>query len=145
MTRINCVPPSELSGPHLVAEYWELPRVFALARAAALRGESPADPCNPRFYTLGAGHIRFFYCRLGYLARRQASLVQEMLARGYRPAFVATAELMAGIPQEWCEDWEPPAVAIAANRARIAERLLQQQSRKPSKAQLRISAERSAL
>ena len=106
-----------------MAEYRELPRVFALVRAAVLRGESPADPRNPRFYTLGAGHIRFFYGRLGYLAKRQASLVQEMLARGYRPAFVDTAELMAGIPREWCEDWEPPAEAIAANRARIAERL----------------------
>ncbi len=37
MTRINCVPVEELSGPHLVAEYRELPRVFALAQRAATR------------------------------------------------------------------------------------------------------------
>lgn len=31
MTRINCVPVRELGGKHLVAEYRELPRVYALA------------------------------------------------------------------------------------------------------------------
>ncbi len=130
MTRINCIPPAELSGPHLVAEYRELPRAFALVRAAILRGESPADPRNPTCYTLGPGHIRFFYCRLGYLAKRQASLVREMQARGYRPSFADTAQLMQDIPPEWCSDWEPTAEAIAKNRARIAERIAQQQTRK---------------
>lgn len=41
MTRINCVPVEELSGPHLVAEYRELPRVFALAEKAAAPSRSP--------------------------------------------------------------------------------------------------------
>ncbi|CUW45036.1 endonuclease V [Brucella vulpis] len=78
MTRINCIPPAELTGPHLVAEYRELPRVFALVRAAIQRGEAPQDPRNPQQYTLGAGHVRFFYARLGYLAKRQAALIAEM-------------------------------------------------------------------
>ena len=43
MTRINCVPPSELTVQHLVAEYRELPRIFALVRAAIARGERPDD------------------------------------------------------------------------------------------------------
>src|SRR5690606_34959791 len=87
MTRINCIPPAELSGPHLVAEYRELPRVFALARAAIARGESPDDHRNPAEYRLGASHVRMFYSRLGYLARRQAALVEEMRLWGYRPQF----------------------------------------------------------
>lgn len=123
MTRINCIPPAELSGPHLVAEYRELPRIFALVRAAVARGERPDDPRNPARYTLGAGHVRFFYSRLGYLAKRQVALVAEMRARGYRPAFADPAGLIAGIPEEWCSDWEPPAEALALNRARIAARL----------------------
>lgn len=53
-----------------------------------------------------------------------------MLARGYRPSFAETAQLMNGIPAEWCGEWEPTAEAIAANRARIAERLFRQQTRK---------------
>lgn len=60
MTRINCIPPRELSREHLIAEYRELPRIFALVRAAIARGESPDDPRNPTSYTLGAGHVRFF-------------------------------------------------------------------------------------
>lgn len=123
MTRINCIPPSELVGAHLVAEYRELPRIFALVRAAIARGERPDDPRNPLDYRLGAGHVRFFYCRLGYLARRQAELVAEMQARGYRPAFTATERLLDGFPQDWCQDWQPTPEAMAANRARIADRL----------------------
>ena len=123
MTRINCIPPHELSGQHLVAEYRELPRIFALVRAAIGRGEMPGDRRNPANYTLGTGHVRFFYCRLGYLLRRQAALIAEMRARGYRPAFDDPGGLIAGIPVEWCEDWEPTPEAIATNRARIAERL----------------------
>ncbi|APY15829.1 endonuclease V [Brucella sp. 10RB9214] len=123
MTRINCIPPAELTGPHLVAEYRELPRVFALVRAAIQRGEAPQDPRNPQQYTLGAGHVRFFYARLGYLAKRQAALIAEMQARGYAPQFTNIEELLIGIPLEWRADWEPTVEAIAINRARIAERL----------------------
>lgn len=61
MTRINVVDPALLSGAHLVAEYRELPRVFALALEASMRGETPTDPRNPREYCLGPGHVRVFY------------------------------------------------------------------------------------
>ena len=122
MTRINCIPPSELSGQHLVAEYRELPRIFALVRAAMARGERPDDSRNPAQYCLGAGHVRFFYGRLAFLARRQAELVAEMQARGYRPAFTETHRLLDGFPEAWCQDWQPTPEAMALNRARIAER-----------------------
>ncbi|AGT07788.1 pyrimidine dimer DNA glycosylase/endonuclease V [Paracoccus aminophilus] len=132
MTRINCIPPEELTGPHLVAEYRELPRIFTLVRAAIARGERPSDPRNPRDYRLGAGHVRFFYPRLGYLAQRQAALVAEMLRRGYAPGFTETAHLLDGIAPEWCQDWEPTAPAQALNRARIAERLAKPKEPAPS-------------
>ncbi|QRM55846.1 pyrimidine dimer DNA glycosylase/endonuclease V [Sinorhizobium sp. BG8] len=122
MTRINCIPPSELSGPHLVAEYRELPRVFALVRAAIERGERPDDPRNPLAYTLGKGHVRFFYSRLGYLAARQAALIGEMEARGYKPTFRNAGALLDGFPPEWCSDWIPAEESVQINRARILER-----------------------
>lgn len=123
MTRINCIPPQELTGPHLVAEYRELPRIFTLVRAAIARGERPDDPRNPTQYCLGRGHVRFFYPRLGYLAQRQGMLVAEMLARGYAPGFTQTGHLLDGFAPEWCADWLPTPQAMALNRARIAERL----------------------
>lgn len=123
MTRINCIPPSELTRQHLVAEYRELPRIFALVREAIARGEQPGDRRNPIEYTLGTGHVRFFYPRLGYLVRRQRLLILEMQARGYRPSFVGVDHLIEGIAEEWLADWEPTELAMAVNRARIAERL----------------------
>lgn len=123
MTRINCVPPEELTNPHLLAEYRELPRVFGLVRKAIERGETPGDPRNPATYRLGAGHVRFFYPRLGYLLRRQIDTIAEMRRRGYAPNFTRPEDLVAGIPEAWCADWTPTEEALQANRARIAERL----------------------
>lgn len=118
MTRINCVPPAELTGKHLVAEYRELPRIFGLVRAAIARGEQPTVMDT---YRLGAGHVRFFYTRLAWLARRQAALIDEMKRRGYVPQYGAPS--LAGFPAEWCGDWQPTDEALALNRARIMERL----------------------
>lgn len=129
MTRINCIPPQELSRAHLVAEYRELPRIFALVRAAIARGESPTDPRNPPTYTLGRGHVRFFYPRLGYLVQRQHAIVAEMIARGYNPAFRTTDHFLDGIPAEWCGDWLPTEEAVAINLARISERTAPQPKR----------------
>ena len=119
MTRINCVPVEELSGPHLVAEYRELPRVFALAQRAAARGFA----AQPVVYTLGKGHLLFFYTRLGYLARRHAELVREMKRRGYKPMFAGVQRTdFAAIPDAFWNDWEPTEIALAINRERIAQR-----------------------
>lgn len=119
MTRINCVPVQELSGPHLVAEYRELPRVFALAQRAALRGTL----VQPPEYTLGKGHMLFFYTRLGYLAQRHQQLIEEMKRRGYRPSFSGMRrEDFPDIPDAyWC-DWVPTIEAMRLNRQRIEER-----------------------
>lgn len=118
MTRINCVPPGELCGKHLVAEYRELPRVFALVRAAIARRERPV---RADCYTLGKGHVRFFYTRLAWLTRRQAALIAEMRRRGYSPSFGAPP--LDGFPPEWCGDWVPDAEALRINRERIAARM----------------------
>lgn len=119
MTRINCVPVEELSGPHLVAEYRELPRVFALSEKAAARG----GLVQPAQYTLGKGHLLFFYTRLGYLARRHRELVLEMKRRGYKPAFEGVERAQyPGIPDAYWHDWTPTPEALRLNRARIALR-----------------------
>lgn len=134
MTRINCVPVEELTLRHLVAEYRELPRVFALARQAWARGESPDDARNPEAYTLGAGHVRFFYTRLGWCRKRHRQLIDEMLRRGYHPTFLAapavSAEFGPAVRPEWWRDWEPTPAALSLNRARICARLLEARNRK---------------
>ncbi len=127
MTRINLVPPEELIRQHLIAEYRELPRVFSLANLARLKGEEPDDPRNPAEYVLGPGHVRFFYPRLCWLARRHDLLCQEMGKRGFSHNLLGfhnvynnptTSKYMA----PWWGDWTPTAEAVALNRQRLAER-----------------------
>lgn len=116
MTRINCVPAAELCRQHLVAEYRELPRVFKLAEAAAQRGPALA-PAN---YTLGPGHVKFFYARLGYCRRRFQELVAELLRRGYHPQYTSCP--VVEVPASWWQDWAPDATSLQLNRQRLADR-----------------------
>ena len=122
MTRINCIDPALLSDKHLGAEYRELPRVFGLVRDAIARGESPADPRNPGQYVLGAGHVRFFYPRLGYLLTRYQQLCDECHARGRAVNFGNPASLAEGIPAAWFGQWVPDDAARALNIDRINQR-----------------------
>lgn len=117
MTRINCVPPEELSRQHLLAEWKELPRVFTLAYKAYHSGRKIMAPSA---YTLGAGHVKFFYQRLGYCFDRFMALRREMLARGYQPQYIQPPPV--DLPASWWQEWEPDAAALAINRQRILER-----------------------
>lgn len=121
MTRINCVSPKELHHKHLVAEYRELPRIFGLAFNAMKRGEKPTDSRNPTSYVLGAGHVRFFYPRLGYLRQRFFELVCEMQIRGFKPIHLAPPHV--GLSTDWFTDWVPDEKAVALNRERISQRM----------------------
>lgn len=120
MTRINLVPPSELSGPHLVAEYRELPRIFGLVRNRVAKGQTPKDCKIPTKYKLGIGHVTFFFDKLRFLKDRQCSLIQEMKNRGYKPSF--SDPDIADIPSDWKNQYSPTPEALSINRARIKER-----------------------
>lgn len=110
MTRINVIPPAALTDQHLIAEYRELPRVFALARPA---------PDAPPAYTLGAGHVRFFYGRTGYLSRRQADIIAECQSRGFNVAHTTPPAPLANLNA----DWTPDAAAIGVNLGRLRDKL----------------------
>lgn len=123
MTRINLVHPSTLSGPHLCAEYRELPRVFALAHKASL-SPKPWTHKQPARYTMGTGHVLFLYDKLGFLAKRHKALVQEMLSRGYKPTLTECLRKQweGSIPKGYWKDYEPDGEAVAINQQRIDER-----------------------
>ncbi len=111
MTRINVVEPAILTDQHLLAEYRELPRVFSLARASQ-------DHKGPPTYTMGAGHVRFFYPRTEYLSARQGALINECLRRGFK---ISYTEAPAPVPGSLI--WRPDAAAIRVNRERLQARL----------------------
>lgn len=117
MTRINCVPPEELSRQHLLAEWKELPRVFTLADKAYPKRQKLSAPAT---YKLGDGHVKFFYSRLGYCSRRFFQLKEEMLRRGYKPNYQYPPLVEVGT--DWFQDWEPDEAALKINRQRLLER-----------------------
>lgn len=79
MTRINVgIHPSELPDKLLLAEHREITRIPNMIRNGRAILTNPIDR-----FTLGAGHVRFFYSRLGYLRRRYAALLQECRIRGF--------------------------------------------------------------
>jgi hypothetical protein len=122
MTRINCVPPSELSVKHLIAEYKELPRTFGLIQKSQMKGLSPHQIDIPHRYTMGTGHVKFFYNKAIWLVERQKSLIQEMLNRGYSPNFRNPEILIEGLRNHWLNDWIPSQWDMEINRKRIQER-----------------------
>jgi len=117
MTRINVIPPAHLTDQHLIAEYRELPRVFRLAQAWVDRGKPGPIPAR---YTLGAGHVRFFYPRTGWLAARQALLIDECLDRGFDISHRTPPQPVEGADGSW----EPDDEAMELNLDRLATRLL---------------------
>ncbi len=122
MTRINLVPPSSLHYKHLVAEYREISRVYALAKSWAERGK---DTKIPPEYTLGKGHVAFFYDKLGFIRDRYQQLIDEMRRRGYT---VNYPQLPDGLPKNLFGPYAPTEEAIRINRQRIDESLERMQS-----------------
>lgn len=126
MTRINCVPVTELTDKHLVAEYRELPRIFGRTYAYQERGGNPASLAvhgQPKEYVLGKGHVIFFYTRLKWCVRRFFELVEEMQRRGFKPQYTLPPIVSGDCRLEWYGDWEVTPEALAINRARIEDRL----------------------
>lgn len=122
MTRINVVPPSELSTKHLVAEYREITRLPGNLKASLNRKTKPFDLKEvPAEYTLGTGHVKFFFTKMAYLKKRFESLVAEMLLRGYNPTY-RDSSIFVVDDERFNNDYVPTEQAIEINRARIKER-----------------------
>jgi deoxyribonuclease (pyrimidine dimer) len=120
MTRINLVHPSELHTKHLVAEYREIVRVFALARNCQYEIHKVKIPNE---YTLGTGHVKFFYSRLKFITERYDSLCDEMANRKFIFSRIPKDELHKGIERSMFFDYLPTEAALKMNRDRILERM----------------------
>lgn len=122
MTRVNVVPVSELHPKHLVAEYREIVRVFALVRNRLVKGPINKAVIPPK-YVLGAGHVTFFFDKLQFILERYHQLVNEMLTRGYNPNPIVDSFLVEGIEKSFFGNYEPTEEALALNRQRILDRM----------------------
>lgn len=126
MTRINVVPVEELTDNFILAEYFELPRVFMNINKAIMRNESPVDPKNPTEYVLGTGHMRFFYNKVTYLKNRHRQLYREGTKRGLTlvadPDTDGKTWVDADLNSGWFNDYTPTPEAIQLNWDRLQVR-----------------------
>ena len=117
MTRINSgILPSELTNQHLIAEHREIKRVpNCIAKGKYdLKGQ-------PKEFTLGTGHVKFFYDKLGYLKQRYEELYAECRRRNINVQYYGDA--WNNVPSELMGDYTPTDRDRTIIRERIAERL----------------------
>ena len=117
MTRINCgITPMELEQEHLIAEHREIKRIPNCVGKGKfdLKGQ-------PKEFTLGTGHVKFFYTRLGYLKQRYEELYAECRKRNLNVQYYGDA--WNNIPPNLMGDYTPTDRDRAIIRERINERL----------------------
>lgn len=117
MTRINVgIPPSELNGQMLIAEHREIKRIPNMVKS----GKAKIVNIPPKF-TLGTGHVKFFYDKLKYLRTRYIQIYNECIKRGYNVQSFLSA--FDDIPDSLFNDYIPTATDIRTIRERITIRL----------------------
>ena len=84
MTRINIgIPPANLTDQHLLAELRELPRIPNKVKKYLKENRLDLLQNIPEQFTLGTGHVRFFYNKLMYIYNRYPNLHHEYIKRGF--------------------------------------------------------------
>ena len=117
MTRINCgIPPAELTDKHLLAEHREIKRI---PNCVAKGRFNMAN--QPKKFTLGKGHVKFFYDKLEYLLIRYHRLYDECIKRGFNVENYSQA--WCGIPKSYFGNYTPTDADREIIRQRIKERL----------------------
>lgn len=117
MTRINiAIPPSELNTRHLLAEHRELKRIPNCVSRGRFNLKN-----IPKEFTLGKGHVAFFYNKLEYLKKRYEDLYKECVNRNFNITYYGGA--WDDIPFELMNDYIPTKRDEQIIRQRIKERL----------------------
>lgn len=122
MTRINAnIPPCKLIDQHLVAEYREIVRIpNAVKKIIDIKAK--LDKC-PKDFTLGTGHVLYFYSKIQFLHKRFLSIKTEMDKRGIANNMDDAPFL--GVPEILYNDIEPSDLNVANQLVidRITERI----------------------
>lgn len=123
MTRINVgVPPKQLCRQHLLAEAREIKRIpNCISKGKFVMNGIPQE------FTLGKGHVKFFYNKLGYLKTRYEEIYAECVNRGYQVTYFGSA--WDNVPIELMGNYEPKNRDIEIITQRINERLNGTQSK----------------
>ena len=123
MTRINLVPPRELTDQHLIAEYREIFMVAGSLRRTLLSKNGFQESRVPKKYTLNKGHVYFFYNKGQYLHKRYLDLISEMKKRGFSPSDNRTFPDKIFINNNLYNDWMPDRDDLLLIRKRINQKI----------------------
>ena len=134
MTRINLVPPEELTDQHLFAEFREIKMVAPSLRRSIVSvknkyGESWEPVLLARIadkFTLNAGHVTFFYNKGAFLKKRFELLRTELEKREYnfnRDATFDELGVFEWLGKLWNNDYTPTPAEIEISQNRITERI----------------------
>jgi len=113
MTRINCgIPPEKLSDKHLIAEHREIKRIPNCVSKGrfSMKGQ-------PSKFTLGTGHVKFFYDKLLYLKKRYELLYNECKKRNFNVTYFGDA--WNNVPYNLMNDYIPKKRDITLIQNRI--------------------------
>ena len=117
MTRINvAIDPAELTDKHLLAEHREIKRSPNMVKSGRAKIKD-----LPNKFTLGKGHVKFFYDKLGYLKVRYERIYEECKRRGFNIEYYGNA--WENIPEELMNNYIPTKEDETIIRERINERL----------------------
>ena len=118
MTRINCgLPVEELSKKHLIAEHREIKRVPNCVAKGRYSLKN-----QPKEFTLGIGHVKFFYDKLLYLKHRYEELYARCRNLKINVQYYGSA--WDNVPPNLMNDYIPTEKDREIVRARIKERNL---------------------
>lgn len=119
MTRINAgIPPRMLANKHLLAEHREIKRIPNMVYKHGCDISS-----IPTEFTLGKGHVKFFYNKMHYTYKRYKQLYSECRRRGFKVTNYEDAWYRIPIGLGYWQEWEPTAEAIALVAERINDKL----------------------
>lgn len=127
MTRINLgIDVKTLHYKHLLGEHRELKRVPNCVSRGRYNLKN-----TPKEFTLGKGHVAFFYDKLLYLKNRYEELYKECINRGFKVENYISA--WDNAPPELMNDYEPTQQDIKIITERINEKLQIMQKRDENK------------
>ena len=119
MTRINVgYPVEKLSRLHLIAEHREIKRIPNAITSGKAKIEN-----IPESFRLGAGHVKFFYNKCGYLLKRYKKLYKECKKRNYNVQDYSSC--WDGIPKDLMGDYNPTNGDANLITQRIKEKSIQ--------------------
>lgn len=117
MTRINCgIPVEELTDKHLIAEHREIKRI-----PNCISKGKYSMVGQPKEFTLGTGHVKFFYDKLFYLKNRYEDIYKECLKRNFNVTYYGDS--WNDVPISLMNDYIPTEKDRKIIRHRILERL----------------------